>query len=491
MTGNVRVYDSSLTLLCAAKAVRTFVLSGVAVILACFLMERGFDAAMAGVILSATMIEDAVVTTLVAAWTPRLGAFRVLSYACMVIAVCGGLLAFCQDQWIIVLAVVFGILSPQGYEGGPFAAIEQTIIARGRGGEGMAHALSYYNLAGFAGAALGALATGLATTWLHAHNFNSYQAVYFCYGLSGFILLAIYKVFDSKSAAGAVHTLGGLSVNRDSEPLYRAHRLRVGEVRPHQRARFVHSEPGATRKIIVDAKIWRFSFLQGLDAFGGGFVAQTLISYWFYTRYHVGAETLGAIFFWANVFAAVSFFAAPVFVRRFGLLNTMVFTHLPCSLALCLIPLMPSFALSAAILLLRSFFSSMDIPVRQAYTMLLVPESERPTAAAVTNAFRSVTPGLAPVISGVLFSNPLLGLPFICGGICKSVYDLGLLFSFRTVPLHDERQRFAGAKLESSGVMEDETRTAIAANRQFACLEYILRRRHMWWRYVWLNRPNG
>ena len=419
-----RLFDSSLTLLCVAKATRTFVLSGVAVILACFLLERGFDAAMTGAILSATMIEDAVVTTLVATLTPRLGAFRVLSFACLLIAVCGGLLAFCQQPWIIALAAVFGILSPQGYEGGPFAAIEQTIISRGRGGEEMAHALSYYNLAGFAGAAFGALATGLASAWLHARGLNPYQAIYFCYGLSGFLLLAVYKCLD----------------------VHNSHR---------QTHEAVHLERPSTRKFLVDAKVWRFSLLQGLDGFGGGFVAQALISYWFYMRYHVGAETLGPIFFWANIFAACSFFAAPIFVRRFGLLNTMVFTHLPCSLALCVIPLMPSFALSAAVLLIRSFFSSMDIPVRQAYTMVLVPEHERPAAAALTNAFRSVTPGLAPVIAGVAFSNPVLGLPFICGGVCKSVYDLGLFLSFRKEPLHGEKAKEA-PRLEISAPPKSE-----------------------------------
>lgn len=179
--------------------------------------------------------------------------------------------------------------------------------------------------------------------------------------------------------------------------------------------------------------------LFAVDSLGGGFIVQGLLSYWFYIRYQVATESLGLLFFATNALGAVSFFLSPYIARRIGLLRTMVFTHLPCSLMLLLIPLMPTYELAAAILILRSLLSSMDIPTRQAYTMLLVSPEERAAAAGLTNSARSVAQSLAPVLSGVSLSTAAIGLPFFLAGTLKSSYDLAVYFRFRHVRLPDSR----------------------------------------------------
>jgi len=181
--------------------------------------------------------------------------------------------------------------------------------------------------------------------------------------------------------------------------------------------------------------------LQGLDSFGGGFVVQSLIAYWFYMRYHVSADFTGVVFCIANILAAGSFLAAPFIASRIGLLKTMVFTHLPCSIALCFVPFMPTAQWAAALLLSRSLFSSMDIPARQAYTMLLVHPDDRPAVAGLTTASRAIAQGLSPMLSGWLAMSALSGAPFVVAGVCKTLYDLCLFCTFRKIPLEGGSER--------------------------------------------------
>jgi len=202
--------------------------------------------------------------------------------------------------------------------------------------------------------------------------------------------------------------------------------------------------PKASRKFI-----WQLAGLQCVDAFGGGFIVQSLLTLWFYQRYHVDATFLGPVYFCCNVIAALSFLFAPMIVRRVGLLNTMVFTHLPTSLALCVMPFLPTAWLAAGLLLLRAAFSSMDIPVRQAYTMLIVAEKDRPFAAGLTTSTRAIAQGIAPSLTGFLLQNVMSGLPLILAGTFKSIYDISLYFCFKKVPVHADHatpKAVAGAR---------------------------------------------
>jgi len=180
--------------------------------------------------------------------------------------------------------------------------------------------------------------------------------------------------------------------------------------------------------------VFRLAGLFSLDAFAGGFVIQSLVAYWFYSRFSVEPGLLGGIFFMANILAGISALSAAWVARKIGLVRTMVFTHLPSNLLLILVPLMPNLPLAIAVLLLRFSISQMDVPTRQSYTMAVVEPAERSAAAGVTGVARTIGASLSPVISGLLLGNPaLLGLPFVISGSIKIVYDLALYHNFKSL----------------------------------------------------------
>lgn len=412
----------NLPLVCIAKALRTVGFGAVSVVFALYLIERGFNTTEVGALFSLTLLEDALLTTVVSVFANRLGMRAVLLLSSLLILIGGFALAFAQAPWVIALAVVFGIVSPAGYEGGPFAPIEQAIISQSVRVERLTAAYSWYNLVGFGGAALGALlAGGLVALMKGQPAVQAYQAIFILNALSSFILATIYIFLDTSVLSGDQRRrptnfmVGGLLKNAKQS---------------WRDVLFGHSQ--------TQTYVRQLAGLQAIDAFGGGFVVQSLLTCWFYQRYHVDATFIGPVFFGCNIIAALSFIVAPYVVRRIGLLNAMVFTHLPCSLALCLMPFLPTAGWAASLLLLRSVFSSMDIPARQAYTMLIVPADERPAAAGVTTSARAVAQGVAPALTGFLMNNAVTGLPLVLAGVFKSVYDVSLYFAFKSVPFHNE-----------------------------------------------------
>ena len=185
--------------------------------------------------------------------------------------------------------------------------------------------------------------------------------------------------------------------------------------------------------------VFRLSSLFALDAFAGGLVVQSLVAYWFYVRYGVSAATLGAIFFGANIFAGLSALAAARIASRIGLVNTMVFTHIPSNILLMLVPLMPTLPLTILVLLLRFSISQMDVPTRQSYLAAVVSPDERSAAAGVTTVARTIGAAISPVITGVLLNAALLSWPFLLAGGLKIVYDLSLYNSFRSLKPPEEQ----------------------------------------------------
>ena len=181
--------------------------------------------------------------------------------------------------------------------------------------------------------------------------------------------------------------------------------------------------------------------LFALDAFAGGFIVQSIVAYWFYLRYQTDLNALGGIFFGTNILAAVSFLAAPAIARRIGLLNAMVFTHLPSNFLLLLVPLMPNLKLAVVTLLARNLFSQLDVPTRQSYTMAVVDPDERAAAAGILSVARNAGAAIAPVFTGAVLATPSLGLPFLLAGWLKIVYDLWIFMVFRHVKPPEEDDR--------------------------------------------------
>ena len=409
------------------------------VILCLYLLERGFTKSEVGVLLTATLIQDALLTTAFSALASKLDSKRLLFWSSAIMFVGAIILAFAQDKWLLATAVICGIISPAGFEGGPFAALEQSIIAHSQQAAKLTKSLSTYNMLGFGGAALGALLAGVGLSQMKSlPTVEAYQILILVYAFCAPLLAVLYAMLNTKWSA---------------------------EQNPVTPAQCVSREPDkSTSK--ERFRIWQLAGLQSIDAFGGGFVVQSMLTLWFYQQYQVDATFLGNIFFWCNIIAAASFMVAPIVAKRFGLLQTMVFTHLPCSLTLCLLPFLPSAELAAGLLVLRSFFSSMDIPVRQAYAMLLVAEKDRAFAAGLTSSSRAMAQAIAPTISGILMQHFLTSTPLVFAGVCKSAYDLLLFFSFKNVPLSGGEQNLMQETQEGKSAISEakSIEPALASN---------------------------
>jgi sugar phosphate permease len=180
--------------------------------------------------------------------------------------------------------------------------------------------------------------------------------------------------------------------------------------------------------------------LFALDAFAGGFIVQSLVAYWFYLRYGTDLNVLSGIFFGINILSAVSFLAAPAIARRIGLLNTMVFTHLPSNIMILLVPLMPNLELTVVMLLARNLLSQLDVPTRQSYTMAIVEPAERAAAAGILSVSRNTGAALAPLFTGAILAHPVFGWPFLLAGGLKVLYDLLIYAVFRKVKPPEEEQ---------------------------------------------------
>jgi MFS family permease len=262
-------------------------------------------------------------------------------------------------------------------------------------------AFAWYNLAGSLATATGALAGGFLSQRLMRAGFPelaSYKAVILGYAACGAAIFVFFLFLSpSVEAAGAAPA---------AERILGLHR---------------------SRSVVL-----KLSALFALDAFAGGFVIQSMVAYWFHIKFGIDAAILGSIFFGANILAGVSALLAVRLASRIGLINTMVFTHIPSNILLCLVPLMPSLTLAIAVLLLRFSISQMDVPTRQSYTMAVVDPDERSAAAGVTGIARSIGAAISPALTGVFLAYPaFLAAPFLVAGGLKIVYDLLLYRSFR------------------------------------------------------------
>ena len=390
----------------AGRALRTFSFGYLSLALALYLSARGFSAAAIGGVLTATLVEDAVFTALVAGLANRLGRRRLLTACSLLISFAGVLLAVGDAPWVLVVGAVLGTLSPSGQEAGPFSPVEQALLPTTVSREARTRAFAWYNVAGYVPAALGSLA---AAGWLKAaaamgmEELAAFRDLLWFYTAGGVALALVYQRLSP-----------AVEMNAPRPPA-----ARMGLHR--------------SRRVVFE-----LAGLQALDSLAGGFIVQSLLVYWFHLRYGVGADALGPLFFGTNLLSAVSFLVAARVAARVGLLNTMVFSHLPSNVLLCLVPLAPSFPLAAALLLARHLLSQMDVPTRQAYTMALVAPDERPAAAGFTTSARGLAQAAAPVITGVALQRAASGLPFFLAGGLKIAYDLALYLRFRKVPLPDK-----------------------------------------------------
>jgi MFS family permease len=395
---------TTLPLLFAGRALRSFFFGWLSVFLALFLAARGFGAGEIGLVFTATMVEDALLTLVLSTMAARWGPARVMAATAPLIAVGGLLLATAESRWFLLLGAVLGTLSPNGQEAGPFAPMEQALLPGAAGSRPMVRVFGWYNVVSFLPAAAGAAAAGTVLGWAARRGIGelvTQRAMLVAYAVAGVVLTLLYLLLVRRNpeASAPAASLGSLGLGRSRR------------------------------------EVLRLARLQALDSFAGGFIMQSLLAYWFHLRFGVGPAALGALFFGTNLLSALSFLAAARVAEKIGLLNTMVFTHLPSNVLLMIVPFMPTFEAAAVVLLARHVLSQMDVPTRQAFTVALVAPEERPAAAGLTTSARALAQALAPFVSGLTMAVAATPAPFLLAGGLKIVYDLRLYFSFRSLPL--------------------------------------------------------
>jgi MFS family permease len=391
--------------LLSTRGVRAFGDGFVSVLLPVYLLSLGFDALHIGAVATATLIGSAALTLLVGFIAHRFRARPLLAAAALLMAGTGVGFAVVHGFWPLLVVAFVGTLNPSSGDVSVFLPIEQAVLAQTVSAQDRTALFARYSVVGALLAAAGALSAGVpelvANRGLLPFT-EALQAMFLLYGALGLVALAIY---------------GRLSLSLEDT-------RRVGT--PLRESRRM---------------VYTLAALFALDSLGSGFIVQSLLALWLFVRFDLSAATAGTIFFWTGVMSAVSYLVAVPVAKRIGLVNTMVFSHLPSNVLLVLVPFMPTLPLAIALLIVRSTLSQMDAPARNSYVMAVVPTAERAAAASVTAVPRSLAQAASPLFAGYLLGLSTFGWPLLIGGLVKAVYDLLLLVMFARVHPPEEGGR--------------------------------------------------
>ncbi len=401
-----------IVLLFSTRIIRLFCYGFLSIILALYLVQAGLDERQVGLLFTLTLAGDAGISLWLTTSADRFGRRRTLLVGAILMLGAGLVFILTRNIVALMAAAIIGVISPSGNEIGPFLAVEQAGLTRLVPDNQRTHTFAWYNLVGSFATAIGALSGGWLAQFLVGRGLpplSAYRAVLIGYAAGGLLLGVLFRMLSAavepdllSRRAPVQHVLG----------LHRSHSV-----------------------------VLRLSALFSIDAFAGGLIVQSMIAYWFHLKFGIAAGIIGTIFFGANVLAGISALTAARLAKKIGLINTMVFTHVPSNVLLILVPLMPTLPLAIAALLLRFSISQMDVPTRQSYTMAVVEPDERSAASGITNIARSVGAALAPTLTGFFLGAPaLISLPFFISGGLKLAYDALLYRSFRALKPPEETQ---------------------------------------------------
>jgi MFS family permease len=380
LTGDAR-------LVFVAKTTRTFSYGALGVLVPVYLARLGFDARGLGLAVTLTLLSSAALTFAAQRPAQRWGPRAALLGLAALSVLAAALFLATRDPWLVVLAAMLGNLAVGTGETGPFQALEQVVVTRGSPRADLTRTLSLYNLTGYVASALGAV--------LVARLPDSPTGVFVIFLVGAIVQVLAYS------------------------------RMRPGAPPPTPS----RTGPSAPSRPLVR----RIAALFALDSLAGGFVIQSLVTYWFYTRFGMDLAQLGWIFFGTQLLSGLSLLLAARLAPRLGLVNTMVFSHLISNVLLIAVALAPTAGAAVALLLARHLLSQMDLPTRQSFLMLAVEDHEREHAAALTNTSRTLAQSLSPTITGWIMQGLSLSAPFVLGGGLKIVYDLLLYATIRNV----------------------------------------------------------
>jgi MFS family permease len=397
------------------RIARMFGYGFLSVVLVLYLIQLGLSETQIGLLLTLTLIGDTIISLWITTNADRIGRRRMLILGSLLMVFAGVLFAITRNFVFLLIAATIGVISPSGYEVGPFLSIEQAALSQIVLDESRTHIFAWYNLVGSFATALGALGGGgLVQALLDSGMtpLGSYRTIVVSYAIIGLILGVLFTRLSP------------------------AVEIQVDSNSSHSTSEF-KSRFGLHRSRTV---VFKLSALFSIDAFAGGFVLQSILAYWFHIRFNVQPAMLGSIFFGANILAGLSALSAAWVASKIGLIKTMVFTHIPSNILLILVPLMPNLPLAIAVLLLRFSISQMDVPTRQSYTMAVVEPDERSAAAGITGIARTTGASFSPVVTGPLLANAaLINLPFFLSGGLKIIYDLLLYRNFKTIKPPEEK----------------------------------------------------
>lgn len=382
----------------AARGVRAFGDGFVALLLPIYLVELGFSALAIGAIVTSTLIGTALLTFWVGWIANRYARRRLLLAAALLMTGTGIGFAAITNFWPLLVIAFIGTMNPTSGDASIFVPLEQTALTQTISARQRTALFARYSVIGSCMAALGVLAAALPdflTTWAGCSRPIAMQLMFGLYAALGLIAFALYRPLSP-----AVE----LANEAPKAPLRESKRL-----------------------------VYGMAALFGMDSFGTGFLVQSLLALWLYQAFHVSVTTAAAILFWSSLCSAVSYLVAVPLAARIGLINTMVFTHLPSNILLVLIPFAPDLATAIGLLLARSALSQMDVPTRTSYVMAVVTPEERPAAASLTAVPKTFAWAGGSMISGYLLTLSTFGWPLVIGGVVKAVYDVLLLIKFRNV----------------------------------------------------------
>lgn len=389
---------SDARLLVAARAVRAYGDGFISVLLPVYLKELEFSGLQIGALTTVTLFGSAVLTLAVGLLAHRLQRRRTLITASILMCLTGVGFALGRDFWPLVLVGFIGTLNPSSGDVSVFLPLEQSLLPQTASDRERTTLFARYGLAATLAGAFGALCAGVPgviATRTDLEMRDSLSSMFLVYALLALVAMTIYRRLSP-----AIEPQG----ERVRAPLRESRRI-----------------------------VYALAALFSMDSLGSGFVVQSLLALWLFERFDLSVATAGTIFFSTSLLSAVSYPVAAWLSTRIGLVNTMVFTHLPANVFLILVPFMPNLELALALLLLRAALSQMDVPTRNSYVMAVVTPAERPAAASVTAVPRSLASAAPPVLSGYLLGISSFGWPLVIAGALKALYDLLLLVMFTKV----------------------------------------------------------
>jgi MFS family permease len=389
--------------LLGGKSLRAFADGLVSVVLPIYLLRRGYEPLAVGAIVTSTLLGSAILTLCVGLFAHRFPGRKILLAACVLMAVTGAVFATTMDFWPLLIIAFVGTINPSAGDVSVFLPVEQSLLAETVSSSRRTALFARYSLIGALAGAVGTLAAAIpdiAAREFRMAEIPLLQSVFWCYAAIGVVTFFLYRPLSSRAEGAQLPSRSALTHSRGI--------------------------------------VYGLAALFSLDAFGGGFFVQSLLALWLYKAFHVSIVAASSILFWTGICSAVSFLIAVPLAERFGLINTMVFTHLPSNVLLVLVPFAPNLAIAVGLLLARSALSQMDVPTRTSYVLSVVRPEERAAAASITAVPRSLASALGPLLAGYLLGLSPFGWPLVIGGAIKAVYDVLLLVSYgKIAPPHE------------------------------------------------------